>query len=88
MEGGRGGGGDIWPLILTLRRDRGVVPPPPLEKDGRVAKNGAPQARQLPAQLLKFNYRLFGAMRHLPPATGGPVPPCRRNAAKEDLRRF
>ena len=61
----------IWNYnFLTLRRDRGGLYNPPLEEDRRLLGNGAPQARQLSAQLLKF---------HLPPTSGGPVPPqCRQ----------
>ena len=39
-------------------------------------------ARHLPAQLLKFTSGLFGAMRHFPPATGGPGPLFCRHAAE------
>ena len=45
---------DFLEYILTLRRDRGGGVYPPLEKNLRLLKNGAPKARHFLDQLLKF----------------------------------
>ena len=71
--------------------DKQFVPQqhPPLEENFKLLKNGAPVARHVPAQLLKYHYRPYGTNRHPPPTSGGWVPPRRRhaaeNAAEEDL---
>ena len=77
--------------LLTLRQATGGGNTP-LEDNLKLLENGAPAARHVSAQLLKYPYRLFGTSRHPPPTSGGSVPPRRRpaaeNTAEEDLLRI
>ena len=57
---------------LTLRQDRGgQIAPPPLVKVRNLLKIGAPEARPVFFQFLKFSYTLFGTIPGPPGVTGG-----------------